>query len=108
MLINQAISCLEFEREQSKKVILKMFSKSFSGNFNLGTVFTVPIMSAKSHSYIKTMPEKPKEDMSGKLLSPMPGTVISVDVQVGDMVAEGQTVAVVEAMKMQNGKISRE
>ena len=62
-------------------------------------------MSAKSHSYIKTMPEKPKEDMSGKLLSPMPGTVISVDVQVGDMVAEGQTVAVVEAMKMQNGKI---
>ena len=68
-------------------------------------MFTVPIMSAKSHSYIKTMPEKPKEDMSGKLLSPMPGTVISVDVQVGDMVAEGQTVAVVEAMKMQNGKI---
>ena len=63
-------------------------------------------MSAKSHSYIKTMPEKPKEDMSGKLLSPMPGTVISVDVQVGDMVAEGQTVAVVEAMKMQNGMIS--
>ena len=51
------------------------------------------------------MPEKPKEDMSGKLLSPMPGTVISVDVQVGDMVAEGQTVAVVEAMKMQNGEI---
>ena len=35
----------------------------------------------------------------------MPGTVISVDVQVGDMVAEGQTVAVVEAMKMQNGKV---
>ena len=62
-------------------------------------------MSAKSHSYIKTMPEKPKADMSGKLLSPMPGTVISVDVQVGDMVAGGETVAVVEAMKMQNGKI---
>jgi len=74
-----------------------------------GTVFTVPIMSEKSHNYIKTMPEKPKEDMSGKLLSPMPGTVISVDVQVGDMVAEGQTVAVVEAMKMQNGlSISRD
>ena len=62
-------------------------------------------MSAKSHNYIKTIPEKPKEDMSGKLLSPMPETVISVDVQAGDMVAEGQTVAVVEAMKMQNGKI---
>ena len=53
-------------------------------------MFTVPIMSAKSHSYIKTMPEKPEADMSGKLLSPMPGTVISVDVQVGDVV--GHTV----------------
>ena len=59
-------------------------------NIFLGTVFTVPIMSAKSHSYIKTMPEKPEADMSGKLLSPMPGTVISVDVQVGDVV--GHTV----------------
>ena len=108
MLINQDISCLEFKRDQTKKVIFERLSKPFSSYFNLGTVFTVPIMSAKSHSYIKTMPEKPKEDMSGKLLSPMPGTVISVDVQVGDMVAEGQTVAVVEAMKMQNGKISRE
>ena len=36
----------------------------------------------------------------------MPGTVISIDVEVGDMVAAGQTVAVVEAMKMQNGKFS--
>lgn len=32
----------------------------------------------------------------------MPGTVISVDVAVGDMVAAGQACAVVEAMKMQN------
>ena len=60
-------------------------------------------MPAKAYSYSKTMPVKPKEDLSGKLMSPMPGSVISVDVKVGDMVAEGQTVAVVEAMKMQNG-----
>ena len=32
----------------------------------------------------------------------MPGTVVSIDVAVGDMVAAGQTCAVVEAMKMQN------
>lgn len=36
------------------------------------------------------------------ILSPMPGTVVSVSVQVGDVVAEGAELAVVEAMKMQN------
>ena len=36
------------------------------------------------------------------ILSPMPGTVVSVDVDVGDTVAAGQAVAVVEAMKMEH------
>lgn len=33
---------------------------------------------------------------------PLPGTVLSIRVKVGDTVAAGQTVAVVEAMKMEN------
>lgn len=33
---------------------------------------------------------------------PLPGTVTSINVKVGDSVAVGQTVAVLEAMKMQN------
>ena len=40
--------------------------------------------------------------MESKLVSPMPGTVISISVEVGDMVSAGQSCAVVEAMKMQN------
>lgn len=36
------------------------------------------------------------------LASPMPGVVIELPFAVGDRVSEGQTVAVVEAMKMQN------
>ncbi|WP_372727788.1 biotin carboxylase N-terminal domain-containing protein [Nocardioides sp.] len=39
---------------------------------------------------------------SGSLLAPMPGTVVSVAVEVGDEVAAGQTVLVLEAMKMQH------
>ncbi len=39
---------------------------------------------------------------SGSLLAPMPGTVISVAVEVGAEVAAGQTVLVLEAMKMQH------
>ncbi len=38
----------------------------------------------------------------GELRSPMPGTVITVPVGVGDMVSRGQAVAVVEAMKMEH------
>ena len=33
---------------------------------------------------------------------PLPGTVLSVKVQVGDKVASGQTLVVLEAMKMEN------
>jgi acetyl-CoA/propionyl-CoA carboxylase biotin carboxyl carrier protein len=38
----------------------------------------------------------------GAMRSPMPGTVISVGVDVGDTVVRGQAVAVVEAMKMEH------
>ena len=46
----------------------------------------------------------PKEeiDLSKSLLSPMPGALVSVAVEVGDEVEPGQELAVVEAMKMQN------
>ena len=39
---------------------------------------------------------------SGSLLAPMPGTVVSVAVEVGAEVAAGQAVLVLEAMKMQH------
>ncbi len=39
---------------------------------------------------------------TGSLLAPMPGTVISVDVEAGQSVEAGQTVLVLEAMKMQH------
>ncbi len=50
----------------------------------------------------------------GQILAPLPGAVLKVLVAVGDQVTEGQTVAVMEAMKMENeieapvtGKISK-
>ena len=46
----------------------------------------------------------PKAAAAGgsKITSPLPGTVLSINVAVGDSVAAGQTVAVLEAMKMEN------
>lgn len=41
------------------------------------------------------------------VLAPMPGVIVSIRVKPGDLVAPGQPVAVVEAMKMQNELVAR-
>ena len=48
------------------------------------------------------LPEKQAADLSKFVMSPMPGLVVSVDVEVGQEVKSGEPVLVVEAMKMQN------
>ncbi len=48
------------------------------------------------------MPEKAAADTSKLLLCPMPGLVKSISVAVGQAVKAGDTLAVVEAMKMEN------
>jgi propionyl-CoA carboxylase alpha chain len=50
----------------------------------------------------RLMPIKVPPDMSRMLLCPMPGVITSVTVGVGDQVEAGQTLATVEAMKMEN------
>ncbi|MFN3212318.1 MAG: acetyl-CoA carboxylase biotin carboxylase subunit [Henriciella sp.] len=50
----------------------------------------------------KRLPEKEKPDLSKLIISPMPGLVASVDVELGQEVQEGEAVCIVEAMKMQN------
>ena len=45
---------------------------------------------------------KPPPDTSKLLLCPMPGLVVSIAAQVGQEVKTGETLAVVEAMKMEN------
>ena len=37
-----------------------------------------------------------------QVTSPLPGVIIGIKVKVGDVVKEGQTLAVLEAMKMEN------
>ena len=46
--------------------------------------------------------EKVPPDLSKFLLSPMPGLLVKLNVAVGDKVEEGQELAVIEAMKMEN------
>ncbi len=48
------------------------------------------------------LPEKVAADTSKLIASPMPGLVVAIPVTVGQEVKTGETVAVIEAMKMQN------
>jgi len=48
------------------------------------------------------LPERAPPDTSRQVVSPMPGLVVSLDVQPGQEVKSGETLLVIEAMKMQN------
>ena len=50
----------------------------------------------------RLMPVKEAPDTSKFLLCPMPGLVVKINVAAGDEVQEGQALATVEAMKMEN------
>jgi len=64
--------------------------------------YAVTVRSKDQQELAAHMKEKPKIDYTKYVLSPMPGNVVSVSVKPGDVVSEGQELAVVEAMKMQN------
>ena len=47
-----------------------------------------------------------KDDLQDALRSPLPGTVIEIVAKVGDEVKEGDTLVILEAMKMDNNLIA--
>ena len=59
-------------------------------------------MSLKADRLLAKMPVKVPPDLSRFLLSPMPGLLREVSVQVGQQVRAGEKLAVIEAMKMEN------
>ncbi|XP_060247645.1 propionyl-CoA carboxylase alpha chain, mitochondrial isoform X3 [Meriones unguiculatus] len=84
---------------------VQCLSREAGGNMSiqfLGTVYKVHILTKLAAELNKFMLEKVTEDTSSILRSPMPGVVVAVSVKPGDMVAEGQEICVIEAMKMQN------
>ena len=62
----------------------------------------VLVLTPRSAELHQKLPPKQAADTSKLILSPMPGLVVSLDVEPGQSVQAGQAVAVVEAMKMQN------
>jgi propionyl-CoA carboxylase alpha chain len=73
------------------------FALSFRGVETKAFVYT-----EREAGYARLMPVKKAADTGKRVLCPMPGLVVSIAVKQGQEVKAGDTVAVVEAMKMEN------
>jgi len=67
-----------------------------------GADIDAKVLNARQAGFLAMMPEKLAPDTSNLLLCPMPGLVVSIAVTEGEEVQEGQALATVEAMKMEN------
>lgn len=67
-----------------------------------GADLDVKVLTPRVAELLALMPIKEAADTSKYLLCPMPGLVIDLKVSVGDSIEEGQPLAIVEAMKMEN------
>ncbi len=67
-----------------------------------GVEYTAKVRTPRGAELAKLMPVKIAPDTSNLLLCPMPGVIVSVLVEEGEEVQDGQALAIVEAMKMEN------
>ncbi len=67
-----------------------------------GARIVATVRSREAAALAALMPKKAPPDTSKMLICPMPGLVVSVNVSEGQDVKAGETLAVVEAMKMEN------
>ncbi|MCK9422703.1 MAG: acetyl-CoA carboxylase biotin carboxyl carrier protein subunit [Bacteroidales bacterium] len=79
------------EGDSSKKYIVNTFAKTFN----------VEIIDAET-KYINNRNQGQEPEGANHVTSPMPGKVIKIPITIGETVVAGQTLIVVEAMKMQS------
>jgi biotin carboxyl carrier protein len=79
------------EGETAKEYIVNTFARSF----------TAEIIDAET-KYLQNRMKGTETKGANHITSPMPGKVVKIPVSVGDKVSAGQTLIVVEAMKMQS------
>jgi propionyl-CoA carboxylase alpha chain len=85
--------------------LIAMLVRPIPNGFRLahrGFEVAVNVFTEAEAAAARLMPLGSKADSGKKLLCPMPGLVVSIAVTEGQEVKAGETLAVVEAMKMQN------
>ncbi len=89
--INGEVICFQVER---KGLNYRLFHK--------GSRVDAMVMTPKAAELFKLMPQREDLDGSKYLLSPMPGLLIKISVEVGQAVKAGEELVIIEAMKMEN------
>ncbi|GAA0482428.1 acetyl/propionyl/methylcrotonyl-CoA carboxylase subunit alpha [Parasphingorhabdus litoris] len=87
--------------EEPLSVKISKTASGFALNTH-GATHKVQVLPAHIAQHAVHMIEKVPPDLSKYLLCPMPGLLVALHVEAGDKVEEGQPLAVVEAMKMEN------
>ncbi len=79
--------------------------KSDNGNFSLlieGNRFETTIMTALQEKASSLLRQKAALHKKTEVKAPMPGMVLKVNKKVGDNIKQGETILILEAMKMEN------
>ena len=86
-----------------KKIILQV--ENMGTGYNLwgkGAFVETSVQTRRASELMASMPEIRKERNGGRLVSPMPGKVVNVFVEKGQKVSVGDSLVIIDAMKMEN------
>jgi glutaconyl-CoA/methylmalonyl-CoA decarboxylase subunit gamma len=96
-------------RMEDDRVDVTLDGRSFTVEVELPSKKSVKTPVLRSPRQVVNAAEVPdrtsppgKSGVSGDVLSPLPGVILKILVKEGDLVREGQAVATMEAMKMEN------
>jgi len=97
----QTIARIEWAGGASSVIKVNATTTGFRMRY-CGADLKIMVLAPHIAPLLALMPVKLPPDMSRFLLCPMPGQLVRIDVAEGDIVEDGQTLAIVEAMKMEN------
>lgn len=88
---------------EGKSYNAELFSSENGKNYRVNMPFSSYVVNIIDLQAKYLRLRKKQEDLQDdKIISPMPGKVVKIPVRVGDFVSAGDTVVVLEAMKMQS------
>ena len=111
----EIVKCTNFNLEYNSLITMNVEGKQRILQFNhfeddhvryqmyyKGNKMNLEILSPRQFQYYDHMPEPEVIDLAKNILSPMPGSMVEIMVKDGDNIVDGQDLAIIEAMKMQN------